>query len=232
MNDILDSSKKAKFRFVSDGKIARYSQPSCMVICMMLRFIHAALTNNTEKFGRFKLRGVHSQFKEAVQLYYWISKGMGDVDDNNLHWAVHSTLEALLKPVGLGSRQVDCPTDQMAFLWAFLSSTRYRISRDLSSLMAGCKFGFRCTEIHSARVQAQKKSTNSAFYDERPHNDGKSDGESDGEDGNENGEGQNDGEYLDIPRTHGTNQYEVDNSDELDVATLFERLDNINPEGM
>jgi hypothetical protein len=202
-NDILNSSKKAKFRFVSDGKLTEYSQPSCMAIFMMLRFLHAALTNDTEKFGRFKLRGVHAQFREAVQLYCLIAK-LGDVDDNDLHWAVHSTLEVLLKPVGLGNRRVDCPTDQMAFLWAFLSSTRYRISKDLSSLMAGCKFGFRCTEIHSARVQAQKRSKNSAFYD---------------------------GRDLDIPHTHETNQYEADNSAELDMATLLERLKNINPEG-
>jgi hypothetical protein len=215
MNDILNSSKKAKFRFVSDGKLSEYSRPSCMVICMMLRFLHAALTNNTEKFGQFKLRGVHAQFREAVQLYHLIAKGLGDVNDYNLHWAVHSTLEALLKPIGLGNRPVDCPTEQMAFLWAFLSSTRYRISKDLSSLMAGCKFGFRCTEIHCARIQAQKKSKNSAFYDKLPC-----------------GEGESDEEDFDMLPTQGVNQCAADNSAELDMAALLDKLNNINPEGM
>jgi hypothetical protein len=217
---------------VSDGKIQEYSKPSTMAICMMLHFIHATLTGDTAKFGRFRLRGVHAQFREAVGLYDLIAKTLGDVGGNKLHWAVHSVLEALLKPLGLGNRRVDCPTDQMAFLWAFLSSTRYRISRDLSSLMAGCKFGFRCTKIHSTRVQAQKKSKKSAFYDELLPGSGESDGESNNKDRSENGEGESDREDLDMLPIQGMNQCTADNLAELDMAALLDKLNNINPEGM
>ncbi|KAI9450534.1 hypothetical protein BJY52DRAFT_1191759 [Lactarius psammicola] len=177
INNILSSSKKAQFRILSDGKISEYRRPFSMAICMMLNFIHDVLTNDAEKLGLFKLRGVRAQFIAALALYRLIVKNKGDILENTLDWATHDVLEALLKPMGLGTRPVDCPTDQMAFLWSFLSSSRYRISKDLSSLMAGCKFGFRCTEIHIARIQSQKRNRGSPFYD-APYAEGESDAES------------------------------------------------------
>lgn len=134
MNNISNSSKKAKFQFMSDGKVLEYSWPSMMAICMMLCFIHATLNSDTEKFNQFKLRGVCTQFREAIQLYALITKTLGKVGENKLHWAVHSVLEALLKPLGLGNWLVDCSIDQMAFLWAFLLNTWYRISKTCQAL--------------------------------------------------------------------------------------------------
>jgi hypothetical protein len=186
-----------------------------MVICMMLNFIHAVLTNDAKKFGHFKLRGVRAQFIAALALYHLITKYQGDVPTNALDWATHDILETLLKPLGLGTRLVDCPTDQMAFLWAFLSSNRYRISKDLSSLIAGCKFGFRCTEIHSARIQSQKKNKGSSFYDSAPDTEIESDEEG--------------SEVLELQEE---SQYVAGDLSELDLAALLEKVNNINSEGM
>ncbi|KAI9446282.1 hypothetical protein H4582DRAFT_2164376 [Lactarius indigo] len=142
---------------------------------MMLNFIHVVFSGNgMEKFGRFKLRGVCAQFIEALNLYCLVAKSWGVVSTNDLHWAIHGILEALLKPIGLGTRPVDCPTDQMVFLWAFLSSNRYRILKDISSLISGCKFGFQCIQIHAARVQSQKKNKGSPFYNSTPGSEGSS----------------------------------------------------------
>ncbi|KAH9988502.1 hypothetical protein BJV77DRAFT_964397 [Russula vinacea] len=236
-------SKKAKFRIISDGKITEYGRTLSMVICMMLRFIHAALTGSTEKYGHFKLRGVRAQFQEAASLYCLIARG--NICDNNenlnsLHWAVHDALESLLKPSGLGTRPVDCPTDQMVFIWAFLSSTRYRIPSDLLSLISGLKFGFRCTEIHSARVRAEQKSKDSPFYGDLPYGLSGKDYESVKSGGSESdGCGDDSVGELEILQTQGTSMYmaagsagsdAAAKSAEPDVAAFLERIDNINPE--
>jgi hypothetical protein len=47
-----------------------------MVICMMLCLIHAALTDNSWKFGPIKLRGVHAQFMRAIALGDVLSIGL------------------------------------------------------------------------------------------------------------------------------------------------------------
>jgi hypothetical protein len=212
INNILNSSKKAKFRILSDGKFSEYRMPFSMVICMMLNFIHAVLTDDTEQFGGFKLRGVQTQVIAALALYRLIVNSQGDVPTNDLDWATHDVLETLLKPVGLGTRPVDCPTDQMAFLWAFLSRNRYRISKDLSSLMAGCKFGFRCIEIHAARVRAQKRQKGSSFYDDLPYA----------------GCDEDDSEMLQMQEK---NRYAARDSREPDIVTLLAKVNTINPEG-
>jgi hypothetical protein len=100
----------------------------------------------------------------------------------------------------------------MAFLWAFLSSNRYRISKDLSSLMSACKFGFRCTEIHAARVRAQKRQKGTSFYDDLPY------GECDEDD-------------SEMPQTQEKNRNETRESREPDIATLLAKVNMINPEG-
>lgn len=182
---------------------------------MMLNFIHAVLTNDSEKFGHFKLRGVHSQFLEALALYRLIAKNQGDVPTNSLDWSLHRILETLLKPLGLGTRPIDCPTDQMAFLWAFLSRDCYRISKHLSSLMAGCKFGFRCIEIHSARIQSQKKDKSFPFYDNSDLTESESDGES-----------------LEALQPQEDSQYLVGDSSELSLDDLLEKVNNMNSEGV
>lgn len=215
--NIRNSSKKAKFRVVSDGKISDYRMPFSMVICMMLRFIHAVLTDNIGIFGQFKLRGVHSQFRAALALYQLIARADGDVPENDLDWATHDVLETLLKPLGLGTRPIDCPTDQVAFLWAFQSGNRYRISNDLSSFISGYKFGFRCTEIQSARIRSQKRSKGSLFYD-LSYDQGAS------------GEIEEEAD-LEIQEAQEENQYAAGGSAEPDIAALLEKLNNVNPEG-
>lgn len=128
-----------------------------MVIGMMLRFFHEVVTGDPSKFGGFKLRGVTTQFTAAVELYRLFAEHNGNVPENELDWAMHNLLETLLRPEGLGNRPVDCPTDQVVFLWAFLSGGRYRIARHLQSFLAGIKCALRSIEIHSARVQARKQ---------------------------------------------------------------------------
>jgi hypothetical protein len=183
-----------------------------MTISMMLRFIHAVLTNDAERFGHFKLRGVRPQFMAALVLYRLIVKSQGDVPTNSLDWATHDILETLLKPLGLGTRPIDCPTDQMAFLWALLSRNCYRISKDLSSLMSSCKFGFRCIEIHSARIQSQKLDKSFPFYDSSASMEIESDGEG--------------------PEALQMNQHLTSNSSKLTLDALLEKVNNINAEGM
>lgn len=73
---------------------------------------------------------------------------------------------------------------------------------------------------------------NSAFYDELPHGGSKSGGKIDDKDGSESDKGNNDGEDFDIPLTQEMSQYTADNLTELNIETLFKRLDNINPESM
>lgn len=185
-----------------------------MTISMMLNFIHAVLTNGSEKFGGFKLRGVRPQFLAALALYRLIVKSQGDVPTNSLDWSIHKILETLLKPLDLGTRPIDCPTDQMAFLWAFLSRDCYRISKDLSALMSGCKFGFRCIEVHSARIQSQKRDKSSSFYDSP-----------------EPAENESDGESLEALQQQ-EEQYLVDDSSELTLDALLKKVNNINSEGV
>jgi hypothetical protein len=52
----------------------------------------------------------------AIELYCLLVKTQGNISENNLDWALYDILEALFKPLGLGTWPVDCPTDQMAFL--------------------------------------------------------------------------------------------------------------------
>lgn len=137
-----------------------------MLVGMTLRFIHAALTNNTLQFGKFKLRGADSQFTAALDLYCLIIKCNGKVPKNELLWALHNFLDTILRPPSLGNRPIDSLVEQMIFLWACLSGGRYRISKDISSLIAAEKYGLRCVGVHSARVQAQKKDSRSPFYDQ------------------------------------------------------------------
>lgn len=180
----------------------------------MLRFIHAVLTDSAHKFGLFKLRGVNTQFIAALSLYRLFAKSHGDIPENHLDWAIHDILETLLKPVGLGTRPIDCPTDQMTFLWAFLSRDRYRISRDLSSHLAGCKFGFRCTEIHAARVQVQQHDKGSSFYGDLSDDGGESDED----------------DYEEM--TQEKDQNAAREFHEPDIQALLEKLSNLSPEGV
>lgn len=133
---------------------------------MMLRFIHAALTGDTSKFGAFKLRGTPDQFSAAVALYQLFALNGGNCPDVKLHWAIHKLLVALTLPVDLGQRSIDCPLDQMSFIWSCLPNGRFRIAKDISSLQAGIKFGLRCISLHAARVKSSKTSSESGdpFY--------------------------------------------------------------------
>lgn len=193
-----------------------------MVIAMMLRFIHSVITSHEQRFGPFKLRGVNMQVTAAASLYHLIATH-DDISENDLDWATHNLLETLLKPLGLGSRPVDCPTDQMSFLWAFLSRNHYRIAKDLSSLMAGCKFGFRCIKIHCARVQAQNRLPGASFYDRDLIYDGSEIQSDEDEDEGEDEGGDENPEQVENP---SINVYK------LDLDTLLAKLQDISPEGV
>ena len=154
---------------VSDGKIKEYGQTFAMTIRMMLRFFHAVMTGHASKFGPFKLRGVAAQFEAALGLYRLFAQYEGDAPEDDLDWALHKVLGTLLRPEGLGNRTIDCPTDQMLFLWACLSGGRYRIAAHLQSILAGLKCGFRCIDIHVARVEAlQQQHKLTSFYADLP----------------------------------------------------------------
>ncbi|KAI9429084.1 hypothetical protein BJY52DRAFT_1232661 [Lactarius psammicola] len=79
------------------------SWPFLMAICIMLNFIHNILTDDAKKLGLFKLKGVRARFIAALALYHLIVKSKGDILENTLDWATHDILEALLKPMGLGT---------------------------------------------------------------------------------------------------------------------------------
>jgi len=149
---------------VSDGKILGYRVPFSITIRMMIRYFHGVLIGRASSFGRFKLRGVIAQFVAALDLYRLFAEHRGEVPRHELQWSLHNLLDTLLRPSGLGTRPIDCPTDQAIFLWAFLSNGRYRIAKDLSSMMSACKCSFRCTGVHIARVKAQKRDCNKSFY--------------------------------------------------------------------
>jgi hypothetical protein len=202
---------------VSDGKILDYRGPFSMVISMMERYIHAALTGCIQMLGPFKLRGVIAQFTAALNLYRLFATHHGEVPENELDWAMHVLLDTLLRPSGLGTRPVDCPTDQAGFLWAFLSNDHYRISKDLSSLIAGFKFGFRCIGIHGARVRALGRDSHTQFYnDDLPH-----------------GEIEHDDSQPDshMQELQENNVHVTHNSPEPNVETILAMVNDLNAEG-
>jgi hypothetical protein len=151
---------------LSDGTLLKYRVPLSMTIQMMLRYFHEVLNGHASRFGRFKLRGMTAQFVAALNMYRLFAQYGGEVPRRELQWPLHNLLDALLRPSGLDTRLIDCPTDQVMFLWAFLSNGRFRIAKDLSSLIAACKCGFRCIGIHIARVEARKMDSTMPFYDD------------------------------------------------------------------
>jgi hypothetical protein len=126
-----------------------------MTIAMILRCIHAELLSDTSDFGAFKLRGTLKQVRVALTLYqlFWERKGE-DLDDE-VNWAIHALLEAIFHADGLGNRPVDCPTDQVIFLWSCVSARRFRIPSVVKGFAAGAKYAFRCIALHMARIQVQ-----------------------------------------------------------------------------
>lgn len=153
---------------ISDDKVREYGHAFFMNLGLILRFFHAVVAGDVTQLGRFKLRGIDAQFSAALELYKLIIEQDGEIPEDALSWAVHKLMVTLYRPDGLGSRAVDCPSDQMLFIWALLEQDRYRIALHLNSLMAALKYGFRCIAIHDARVQSlgQDDSGSFAFYDD------------------------------------------------------------------
>ena len=124
---------------------------------MILRCIHAELLGDTSDFGAFKLRGTLKQFRAALTLYqlFWERKGE-DLDDE-ANWAIHALLEAIFHTDhdGLGNRPVDCPTDQVIFIWSYVSARRFRTPSAVKSFAAGARYTFRCIALHMARIRVQ-----------------------------------------------------------------------------
>lgn len=152
---------------ITDNKVREYGHTFFMNLSIIIRFFHAAVAGDIAQFGSFKLRGVDGQFKAALILYRMIIEKDGEIPDNELSWAIHGLLVSLYRPTGLGNRAIDCPTDQVLFIWALLGHDRYRIALHLQSVLAAFKFGFRCIAIHDARVQSRRQSDDSSlpFYD-------------------------------------------------------------------
>ena len=191
----------------------------------MLRFLHAVLIGDALKFGPFKLRGVEMQFEAAMVLYRLFAEhaGKDEIPEDKLHWALHDLLVALLQPESLGDRAIDCPIDQMLFLWALLPNGHYRIAESLQVLLSGCKYGFRCTAIHLARVEAHKQQQDKlvTFYGsllavgEAPAMDGQS------------GNSSADDQVEEIPEG---NMAQLDVAS-TDMATILTRLRNMTSPG-
>lgn len=152
-------------RLVSDRKVSEYRSSGTMVISMMLRYIHACLTGSKGKYGAFKLRGVEKQFLCATRLYHLITEHNGRPPESELVWSVHYMLDTLLRPIGLGTRPIDSPMDQALFIWCYVSNSRYRIAKEVASLIAGRKFVFRSTAIHVARVNSRDPQSKRSLYD-------------------------------------------------------------------
>lgn len=171
----------------------------------------------------YKLRGVVKQFLCAVSLYRLIAKHDGEPPESELAWSVHYMLDSLLRPVGLGTRPIDSPMDQVFFIWCYVSGSRYRIAKDVAALIAGRKFIFRSTAIHVARVNSRESQSRRSLYDGIPA-----------------GEESHPKERRSVHQAETSVTSQISQSDEtrpatqpeVDKETLLERLAKLKSQGM
>jgi hypothetical protein len=136
---------------------------------MMLRFIHAIVTDQTADYGDFKLRGNIRQFQAGVALYQLLLATDGQNLDTRADWAIHHFFTTLLCPLSSDDRAVSYPTDQAQFLWSFLGDHRYKISGYVHSFLTATKYCLRCIAIHNSRIQArQNRQPEDPFFDKLP----------------------------------------------------------------
>lgn len=126
-----------------------------MTVAMLLRHIDAILVEQASGYGPFKLRGVKPQFKAALALYQLFLMTGGDNLDPQADWAIHNLFQTLVCPEGSNDQSINYPTDQVIFLWAFLSEHRYRISSHVQSLLSAAKYCLRCVSLQIARIQVR-----------------------------------------------------------------------------
>lgn len=132
---------------------------------MLLRYIHAIITEQTSTYGPFKLRGTEPQFKAALALYHLFLDTGGDDLDPQADLKIHHLFEMLLCSTGVNDRAINYPTDQSLFLWALLSDRTYRIPNHIQSLLAAAKYCFRCIALQIARIQVQGDGRSPRFED-------------------------------------------------------------------
>lgn len=196
-------------------------------MAMILRCIHAELSNDTSDFGAFKLRGTLKQFQAALTLYqlFWERKGE-DLDDE-VDWVIHALLETIFCTDGLGNRPVACPTDQAVFLWSYVSTKRFRAPSAVTSLLSAARYSFRCIALHMARIQVR----NSTVTEEhKPFFDSAASESADEKEEEETGGADQvaeDGEYDDIGGISGPGL------DNMSKGAFLAKLDNfLQNEGM
>ena len=120
---------------------------------MMLRYIHAIATKAASNYGPFELRVTKSQLKASLALYFIFTKAEDNTVNPKADMAIHSLLEALLCATGLDDRAINCPTDQVLFLWTCLSDRTYRIPSHVQSFLSAAKYCLRCIALQVANFQ-------------------------------------------------------------------------------
>ena len=159
----LRHSKRAIFRPVK--RLKKYAEALMCTICLMLRFLHMALTEGTSTLGSFKLRGDNHQFRAALELYRLLAEHQGNPPEDALGWRLHELLTPLWKSEVRGGREISSPTDQVAFIWAFQPGNLYKIPSYVQSFLVGMRYDFRCIALNHMRVTGENLSCGtSPFY--------------------------------------------------------------------
>lgn len=145
-----------RFHVVGDGKVSEYSKFLVMTVAMLLRYIHAVATKTTSQYGPFEVRVTKSQLKASHALYHLFLMAKGDAIDPEADVAIHNLFEALVCAADSDDRAINYPTDQVLFLWAYLSDRMYRIPSHVQALLSTAKYCFRCIALQIARMQVEK----------------------------------------------------------------------------
>jgi hypothetical protein len=153
------------FHVVGDPKIIEYSRFLVMTVTMLLRHVAAILAKKATNYGPFKLRGTEPQFHAALTLYQLFQTTGSEDLGTQADWMVHNLFEMLLCAEGFDDRAINYPTDQVIFIWAFLSDHRYRISSHVQSLLSTAKYCLRCIVVQIGRIQVQGN-RNGTFFEE------------------------------------------------------------------
>jgi hypothetical protein len=121
-----------------------------MTVSLLLRHIHATATKTTLHYGPFKLRVTESQFKASITLYRILMTPEGN---SKADMAIHALFKTLLCTTSPNNRAINYPTDQVLFLWTYLSYRTYRIPSHVQALLAAAKYCFRCISLQIAKLQ-------------------------------------------------------------------------------
>jgi hypothetical protein len=162
-------NSRNEFRIASENTVISYSVPLFVTTAMVLRFIHAIVTDQMADYGDFRLRGNIRQFQAGVALYQLLLATDGQNLDAQADWAIHHFFTTLLCPLSSDDRAVSYPMEQAQFLWSFLGDHRYKISGYVHSFLTATKYCLRCIAIHNSRIQArQNRQPEDPFFDKLP----------------------------------------------------------------